>query len=131
VSELLGAIRRHRLSLFVLAWLLLVAMALWTVRGALPAFFIGLALAFVLDPVVTRLARAGVPRWAGVLISYAIVVALVWLLVAFAIPPIARQTREFLDHLPELGATLNDFGRGLAAWYAGLPLPPELRQMIV
>jgi predicted PurR-regulated permease PerM len=130
VSELLGAIRRHRLSLFVLAWLLLVAMALWTVRGALPAFFIGLALAFVLDPVVTRLARAGVPRWAGVLISYAIVVALVWLVVAFAIPPIARQTREFLDHLPELGATLNDFGRGLAAWYAGLPLPPELRQMI-
>ena len=130
VSELFGAIRRHRLSLFVLAWLIVVALALWTVRGALPAFFIGLALAFVLDPVVTRLARLGVPRWAGVLVSYAVVVALVWVFVAFAVPPIARQTREFVDHLPELGATLNEFGRGIAAWYAGLPLPPELRDMI-
>jgi predicted PurR-regulated permease PerM len=130
VSELFGAIRRHRLGIFVLAWLILIALALWTVRGALPAFFIGLALAFVLDPVVTRLARFGVPRWAGVLVSYAIVVGLVWLLVAFAIPPIATQTREFIQHLPELGATLQDFGRGLAAWYASLELPAELRSMI-
>ena len=64
----------------LLAWLL------WSARGALPAFFIGLALAFVLDPGVTRLQRLGVPRWLGVLAMYALVVALVWLVVAFAVP---------------------------------------------
>lgn len=130
MSELFGAIRRHRLGLFVLVALILVAWMLWSARGALPAFFIGLALAFVLDPIVTRLARWGLPRWAGVLVSYALLVALVWIFVAFAVPPIAAQSREFIDHLPQLGASIQDLGRDIAAWYATLPLPPELRAII-
>ena len=130
VSELFGAIRRHRLGLFVLAALVLVAWMLWTARGALPAFFIAVALAFVLDPIVTRLARWGVPRWGGVLISYALLVGIVWIFIAFAVPPIAAQTREFIDHLPELGASIQQLGRDVAAWYATLPLPPELRMII-
>lgn len=129
-SELFGAVRRHRLGLFVLAVLMLVVWLLWSARGALPAFFIGLALAFVLDPIVTRLARLGVPRWAGVLVAYAALIAAIWVLVAFAVPPIAGQSREFIRHLPELGATLEQVGRGIASWYAGLPLPAELRNMV-
>src|SRR5574338_441231 len=106
MADLFGALRRHRLSIFALAMIVLVAWLLWTARGALPAFFIGLALAFVLDPGVTRLQRLGIPRWGGVLAMYAIVVALAWLVIAFAIPPIAAQTRQFIDHLPELGASM-------------------------
>jgi predicted PurR-regulated permease PerM len=130
VSEFFGAIRRHRLSIFVLAVLVLVGWMLWTARGALPAFFIAIALGFVLDPVVTRLARWGVPRWGGVLMSYALLVGIVWIFVAFAVPPIAAQTREFIDHLPELGASIQQLGRDVAAWYATLPLPAELRTII-
>lgn len=110
--------------------IVLVAWLLWAARGALPAFVIGLALAFVLDPGVTRLRRAGAPRWLGVLMMYASVVAVVWLLVAFAFPPIGRQTREFIDHLPELGARLSDIQRSLDAWYRSLPLPAGLRDMV-
>jgi predicted PurR-regulated permease PerM len=108
----------------------IVAFLLWQARGALPAFFIGLALAFILDPIVTWLARRGVPRWLGVVASYALVVAVVWLIVAYAVPPIARQSREFLEHLPELGAAVGNLQRSLAEWYGGLPLPAELREMI-
>jgi predicted PurR-regulated permease PerM len=130
MAELLGAVRRHRLGLFVLAACLLVLWLLWTARGALPAFFIGLALAFVLDPIVTLLERRGVPRWAGILISYVGVVAIAWALIAFAIPPMARQAREFISSLPELGAAITDVQRGLVEWYRSLPLPTELREML-
>jgi predicted PurR-regulated permease PerM len=127
VADLFDALRRHRLSLFVLAVLVLLGWLLWSVKGALPAFFIGAALAFVLDPVVTWLQRGGIPRWAGILLSYAGIVVLMWGLVAFAVPPIARQTRDFLEHLPELGAAVSNVQRGLQEWYLSLPLPPDLR----
>jgi predicted PurR-regulated permease PerM len=130
MSELLASVRRHRLALFAVAMIAVVAYLLWSARGALPAFFIGLALAFVLDPAVTFLARRGMPRWAGVIVMYVAVVAVIWALVAYALPPISRQAREFMEHLPELGAALADVERGLTDWYEGLPLPGELRAMI-
>ena len=97
---------------------------------ALPAFFIGLALAFVLDPGVTRLQRVGLPRWAGVLVMYALVVVLAWLVMTFALPPILAQTRQFVDHLPQLGASISHVERALEDWYRSLPLPPELRATV-
>ena len=65
MGDLLGALRRHRLGLFVLAVGVLLAWLLWTARGALPAFFIAVALAFVLDPVVTVPAAARRPALGG------------------------------------------------------------------
>jgi predicted PurR-regulated permease PerM len=130
MADLFAAIRRHRQAIFALAMIVLVVGLLWTARGALPAFFIGLALAFVLDPGVTRLQQAGVPRWAGVLVSYAIVVAVVWLLIAFAVPPISRQASEFIAQLPELGAAIQRIEEAIIEWYDRLPLPPDVRETI-
>lgn len=130
MSELIASVRRHRQSIFALAMIAIVALLLWTARGALPAFFVGLALAFVLDPAVTFLARRGMPRWAAVIVMYVAVVAVIWGLIAYALPPISRQGREFIEQLPELGAALADWEQGLVDWYEDLPLPGELRSMI-
>jgi predicted PurR-regulated permease PerM len=130
MSELIASVRRHRQSIFALAMIAIVALLLWTARGALPAFFVGLALAFVLDPAVTFLSRRGMPRWAAVIVMYVAVVAVIWGLIAYALPPISRQGREFIEHLPELGSALADWERGLVDWYEDLPLPGELRSMI-
>jgi predicted PurR-regulated permease PerM len=130
MGDLLGTLGRHRVALFVLATLALLAWIVWQVRGALPAFFIAAALAFILDPIVTSLQRRSVPRWAGVLVAYAVVVGLIWVLVAFAIPPLADQTRELIDHLPELGGALTSVQQDLLDWYASLPLPDDLRAMV-
>ncbi|HLE88796.1 MAG TPA: AI-2E family transporter [Candidatus Limnocylindria bacterium] len=127
MSDFLAALRRHRLGLFVAATGVLLAWLLWSARGALPAFVIGLALAFVLDPLVTAVERRGVPRWGGVLIAYAAVVAVVWALAAFAVAPLADQTRDFVARLPELGAAIGDLQHGLDEWYRSLPLPADLR----
>ncbi len=130
MTELIATVRRHRQSIYALAMILVVVALLWTARGALPAFFIGLALAFVLDPAVTWLARRGVPRWAGVVVMYVALVAVIWALIAYALPPISRQSREFIEHLPELGSALGDIEHGLRDWYAGMPLPAEVRTTI-
>jgi predicted PurR-regulated permease PerM len=130
MPELLSAAKRHRQALFALAMALLVAVLVWNARGALPAFFIGLALAFILDPIVTLLARQGLPRWAGVIVAYLVVVLVVWGLIAFAVPPISRQAQEFIEQLPQLGAAVEDVERGLRTWYEGLALPPDMRATI-
>ena len=130
MADLLGAARRHRLSLFALAMVVLVAWLLWTARGALPAFFIGLALAFVLDPVVTRIQRLGVPRWAGVLAAYALVAGVVW--VADRVRPAADRAPGARADRARTGVRRRDRGVGadLERWYRPLTLPPELREMI-
>lgn len=127
MSDLLDAVRRHRLAVFVTATFLLLAWLLWSAHGALPAFAIGLALAFVLDPMVTALERRGVPRWGGVLLAFATVAALVWGLAAFAIAPLAEQTRDFIARLPELGAAIGAVQDDLDEWYRSLPLSPDMR----
>ncbi|HSK92701.1 MAG TPA: AI-2E family transporter [Candidatus Angelobacter sp.] len=130
MADVLASLHRHRQALFALAMITVVAWLLWSARGALPAFFIGLALVFVLDPGVTFLARRGVPRWAGVVITYVALVAVVYGLVAYVLPPINRQAREFVEQLPELGAAVFEIEQSIERWYRGLPLPAELRTMI-
>jgi predicted PurR-regulated permease PerM len=130
MSELLASVHRHRQAILALLMIAVVAALLWTARGALPAFFIGLALVFVLDPAVTFLSRRGVPRWAAVVITYVAVVATIWALVAYALPPISRQSREFIEALPELGNALYEVELSLVEWYERLPLPAEIRSML-
>lgn len=130
MSAFLDAIHRNRQSLFALFMIAIVLWLLWVARGALPAFFVGLALAFVLDPGVTALARRGMPRWAGVLVTYVAAVGIIWGLAAFVIPPITAQAREFVDHLPEWGSSVGDLEQAVLDWYEALPLPPDLREMI-
>jgi predicted PurR-regulated permease PerM len=130
MTALVDSVNRHRQAIFACLMIVVVLLLLWTARGALPVFFIGLALAFVLDPVVTTLHSRGVPRWAGVLISYAAAVAVIWAVLAFALPPITEQAREFVQQLPELGAAIGDAERALIEWYQSLPLPPDIREAL-
>jgi len=130
MSDLLASVHRHRQAILALLMIAVIAALLWNARGALPAFFIGLALVFVLDPAVTFLSRRGVPRWAAVIIMYVAVVATIWALVAYALPPISRQSREFIEALPELGNALYEVELSLVEWYEGLPLPAEVRSML-
>ena len=130
MPELVASMHRHRQAIFAVLMVGIVAILLWNARGALPAFFIGLALAFVLDPAVTLLHRRGMPRWAGVLVTYVAMVAVIWALVAYVLPPISAQGREFIDQLPQLGAAIGDVEQGLERWYRDLPLPGEVRATV-
>jgi predicted PurR-regulated permease PerM len=101
----------------VLGWLL------YAGRSALAPFIVGLVLAYLLDIPVERVSRLGVPRWASVLIVYAITVVVVWQALRFMLRPLADEVASFIAELPTFTARIADL-------YVHLDLPPALRSAI-
>ncbi|HEV7199380.1 MAG TPA: AI-2E family transporter [Candidatus Limnocylindria bacterium] len=123
-------VARHRLGLFVAFAIAVVLIALWLARSALPVFGIAIALAFLLDPPVTALQRRRVPRLAGILIVYVVVIVVVvglgWLL----LPPLFEQLQRFLEELPTLASQLMAWEQAIVDWLANLPLPDPIREAL-
>lgn len=126
----MGFIARHRLSLFVAFTIGVIVLALWLARSALPVFGIAIALAFLLDPPVSALQRRGIPRLAGILLVYVVVVVVViglgWLL----FPPLVDQLKRFLEELPALVSQIVAWEEAVVDWITGLPLPEPIRQAL-
>jgi predicted PurR-regulated permease PerM len=81
------------LALVVLAWLLITS---WDV---LAPFVGGLALSYLLLPLVNLLSRH-LPRWAAILIVFVGLILLLGAAWAFVIPPLVSQGAALLDALP-------------------------------
>jgi predicted PurR-regulated permease PerM len=90
-----------------LAFLLLF---LWVFSGILLPFIMGMALAYLLDPIADRLERAGMSRfWAT--ITIVILSVLVFALLALiGVPLLAGQLAAFLDKLPDYAVELQALG---------------------
>ena len=92
-------------------------------RSALGPFVVGLVLAYLLDLPVERMARIGVPRWASVLIVYAIFVVVVAQALLVVLRPLGTELETFIREFPSFTAQVADM-------YAHLDLPPALRQAV-
>ncbi len=81
---------------------------LWLFSGILLPFIMGMALAYILDPLADRLERAGMSRlWATVtILIISVIVFVVALLVI--IPVLASQMAGFIDRLPAYVARLQE-----------------------
>ena len=107
-----------------------IGIASWSIIGALivgyialqglirisvifPPLVLALIIIYLVNPVITRLERRGVPRPAGVLVAYSVIVGGITLLVLALIPPISSQVEQFSEQLPEfkadLAQTVEDF----------------------
>jgi len=63
-------------------------------------FVVGLVLAYLLLPLVQRFSRF-MPRWAAILVVYALGIGAIALGVAYIVPPVANQIGQFIDNVPE------------------------------
>ena len=93
---------------FWLIGFVLFALALWLLADMLLPFVAGLAIAYFLDPMVDRTERAGLPRWAGVvlvLLSFLLVVVSVVLLL---LPLVQAQASLLIDTLPHYAQVMRD-----------------------
>jgi predicted PurR-regulated permease PerM len=111
-----------------------VGIASWSIIGALivgylalqglirisvifPPLVLALLIIYLVNPVISRLERRGVPRIAGVLVSYSVIVGGITLLVLALIGPISRQVEDFSDQMPQfkrdLAQTVEDVTDGL------------------
>ena len=97
--------RPPRIPLGFLAAALGGVAALWFLRSALAPFFLALVLAYLLEPVVSRLARKLGREWSAVLVILAAAVGfglVVWALV----PVLWGQVERLIESLPDLRVKL-------------------------
>jgi predicted PurR-regulated permease PerM len=102
---------------------LAVAVAIYFGRHALGPFVVGLVLAYVLDVPVERISRVGLPRWASVLLVYAVFVVLFAIAIALVARPLVNEISTFIREFPAFIASVTDM-------YAHLDLPPPVREAI-
>ena len=88
----------------IAALLAVLGLVLWTVRVIFPPLVLAGAIVFLLNPIVTRLQRKGVPRALGAAAAYAGVLGIFALSGALIYPIAADQARELSDDWPEIKA---------------------------
>jgi predicted PurR-regulated permease PerM len=91
-------IQRHAL-VWIGAFAVLIAV-LWILHGILLPFVVGFAVAYLLDPLADRLARAGVGRTAASIFILLLFVLIVVTLVAALAPLLVSQFEAFMANLP-------------------------------
>lgn len=91
---------------FWIGGLVALALALYLLRGILLPFIAGLALAYFLDPLVSRLTRLGLPRALGAITVIGTFVIIFIVVVVLLIPVLANQFSAFVARLPSYVAQL-------------------------
>lgn len=103
---------------------------LWLARGALYPFFLGVLLAYLLDPFVTLLERRGIRRvWALAAVYAVIVGALAWCGVKL-VPVLVRELENFARDLPAMLREAESLLGDLETHYRSWTLPESMRAAV-
>ena len=79
------------------------------IAGVLASFFIGIILAWLLDPVVTKLQKKGVKRGIGVTFVYVILIAVLVLIGNLIIPALGSQIKEMVTAAPDTISNITEW----------------------
>jgi predicted PurR-regulated permease PerM len=90
----------ERHMVFWIAALFVFAGLLWLLSPILLPFVLGMAIAYVLDPLAKRLAKRGMSRLVAALVILGAFVLAIALLVLLVAPVLARQLSAFIDNAP-------------------------------
>lgn len=102
------------------------------IRARSVLILIGLALfiAAGLDPVVSRLTRRGLPRWAAVLVVVLALLAVAGGFIAAAVPPLASQTTALVHQMPQYMHQLQNHNSGLGRLNARYHIEQRLTSLL-
>jgi len=114
-----------RILVIILAFVALLWFVSLTWSVLLP-FQIGVVLAYLFLPLVNR-ANAHMPRWAAILLVFAVALAALSFFVAFLVPPLLGQLSNLVRSFPT-PAQINAWVTEIESWIATLPEP--LQQFI-
>lgn len=77
--------------------------------------FIGLIIAWLLDPLVKILQGKKVPRILACILVYLLFIAILFLIVALLIPAMGSQVKDFIGNIPDLVNDFKQFFNGIIA----------------
>ena len=111
--------RRH--VLFWAGALILLLFSVWLLSGILLPFVVGMALAYLFDPLVDQLRRRGIPRTIGALLVIALIVIGFIVLMLLIVPILGGQLAGFIESLPRNIARLQSvLAERSLPWLRGL-----------
>jgi predicted PurR-regulated permease PerM len=86
---------------------------LYPIRIVFPPLLIALMIVYLLNPLVTRLQRRGIPRAWGTLLTYVAFLGLAGMALRFLVPVLARQVSGFAASVPDLLSRAQDWASGV------------------
>lgn len=81
------------------------------VLGVVAPLFIGLIIAWLLDPLVTYLTKKNVNRSLASVFVFSMFLVIIFLVIKFMIPMLYRQINEFIEIIPALFLHVSDFAK--------------------
>ncbi len=114
--------RPLHLAIFHAAWVAVVITLIAVAHEVLLPFVLALVVAYVFTPVVARLERARVPRWAAILLTYAVTLGSIYAVGRLTVPTLVQEAARLrlevpvlikqvrTEGIPKLEAKLHDMG---------------------
>jgi predicted PurR-regulated permease PerM len=117
----------QRQALFWVAVLAVVIALVWLLHGILLPFVAGMALAYLLDPLVRQVQRLGLNRAIASVAVVLIFILLIGLALILLVPVLAEQIADFVARIPQyverLRQLITDASQGWLGKYLGDKLP--------
>ncbi len=115
-----GPTLRRQVIFWLVAFLVFIAL-LWLLSDVLLPFVAGLAIAYLLDPLVQRIQKVGVNRQLAALGLVAIVIVAFVVVVILLVPVIGEQLSSFIERLPGYVTRLQELvAKGNQTWLGKL-----------
>jgi predicted PurR-regulated permease PerM len=100
--------RRYLQIVFGFAAVVVAIMVLYLLRDFLGAFVLGAAIAFLIQPAVTRLVAFGVPRILAIAMVFVVIIILMAGLVLLIVPLAIREVGQLQTQVPSIAAAAQD-----------------------
>lgn len=89
-----------REQIYWLVGFVLLAVILYLISPVLTPFLVAMFIAYISNPVVSRLERAGVARWVSMLIGTVVMILIIGVVSLLFLPTLKDQVSNYLDRVP-------------------------------
>jgi predicted PurR-regulated permease PerM len=101
---------------FWAGFLILFVGFIWIFNGILTPFILGIAIAYLLNPVAVKFSRKHIPRWATALIILTLFFGILSLLFILVAPMVFRQGQMLIEQIPNYIQNLLDYLSPYLTW---------------
>ena len=101
-------------TIFLILGIIIGAVVLYTLKNVVMMLFIAIIISSAVSSPVSRLEKRNVPRWLGVAIVYLVALVATLLLLSLISVPLARQSINFAEGLPNMFANMAGFLNDIA-----------------
>jgi len=123
MDERLEAVRRRKRVVLLLVFLGIIGVLIFLLRAVLAPFLIALFVAYLIDPLVDRMARLRLPRGSrlgragSIIVIYLVLLSCLALGTKFTIPALSAQIGQVQEDIPKARTWLESLAQRAVDWW--------------